>query len=120
MEGLTKVQTALGGEEGTEFVLAFIRSQAEIAQVAQSIASRLEGDTLFWMAYPKKSSKKYDTDISRDEGWEPLGQYQLEPVRQVAIDKDWSALRFRKVAFIKRLKRDQKRLLSEEGKKKKN
>jgi hypothetical protein len=32
-----------------------------------------------------------------------LGEYNLEPVRQVAIDKDWSALRFRRVDKIKTL-----------------
>ncbi len=36
--------------------------------------------------------------------------------RQVAIDEDWSALRFRHVDFIKALKRDPKHAMSAKGK----
>jgi hypothetical protein len=53
------------------------------------------------MAYPKGSSKKYKASINRDSGWESLGQHGFEGVRQVALDENWSALRFRKVEFIK-------------------
>ena len=31
-----------------------------------------------------------------------MRKYNFEPVRQVAIDEDWSALRFRNVAHIKK------------------
>jgi hypothetical protein len=46
-----------------------------------------------------------------------MGQYNLEGVRQVAIDEDWSAQRFRKIAFIKKFSRQEKMALSQEGKK---
>ncbi len=36
-------------------------------------------------------------------------------VRQVAIDEDRSALRFRRVEYIKRVKRDASRAVSTEG-----
>ncbi len=47
-----------------------------------------------------------------------LGRAGFEPVRQVAIDEDWSALRFRRAEFIKTLTRDASWAMSEEGKKK--
>ena len=50
----------------------------------------------FGIAYPKVSSKKYTTDYNRDSGWNLLGEWGMEPVRQVAIDQDWSALAFPK------------------------
>ena len=37
-----------------------------------------------------------------DSGWPVLGAAGFEPVRMVAIDADWSALRFRRVEHIKR------------------
>lgn len=43
-----------------------------------------------------------------------LGGNGFEPVRAVAIDEDWSALRFRKVEFIKKMTRGF--AISEEGK----
>jgi len=45
-----------------------------------------------------------------------LGELGFEPVRLVAIDEDWSALRFRRTEFIKTLTRDETRALSAAGK----
>lgn len=87
------------------FVLVFVKSAAQIAQFAASATQSVEEDGLLWFAYPKKASKRYATDISRDHGWQPLGDLGYEPVRQVALDADWSALRFRQVDQIKTLKR---------------
>jgi len=54
---------------------------------------------------PQATSKRYKSEINRDTGWQALGQAGFEPVRAVAIDEDWSALRFRRVEFIKTLTR---------------
>ena len=48
-------------------------------------------------------------------GWEVLGDRNFEPVMQVSIDADWSALRFRPVDEIQQMTR--KGAISEEGKK---
>ncbi|MAF63879.1 MULTISPECIES: hypothetical protein [Pseudomonadota] len=45
------------------------------------------------------------SDITRDDGWESLAAQDLLPVTQVAIDNDWSALRFRYRDEIARLTR---------------
>jgi hypothetical protein len=52
----------------------------------------------------KGTSKKYSCDFNRDDGWEVLRQAGFDSVRQVAIDDDWSALRFRRFEFIKQSK----------------
>jgi len=79
-----------------EFLLAFVKSKNEIQYLTQSLSGKALGDPLVWFAYPKKSSKKFNVAINRDQGWEPLDQAGFQPVRQVAIDQDWSALRFRR------------------------
>ena len=48
-----------------------------------------------------KTSKRFKCDFSRDTDWAVLGERSFEPLRLVAIDEDWSALRFRRVEFIK-------------------
>lgn len=63
-----------------------------------------------------KSSKTYKTDLSRDEGWQPLGALGYEGVRMIAIDDDWSAFRLRHVSNIKALTRRNKMVMSQEGK----
>ena len=71
---------------------------------------------MVWFAYPKGSSKKYKCEFNRDTGWSAVGKQGFEPVRMVASDEDWSALRFRRVEFIKKMTSDPKRRLSVAGK----
>jgi hypothetical protein len=60
--------------------------------------------------------EKHRSDINRDSGWDVMGQAGFEPVRQVAIDEDWSALRFRRVEFIKSMTRRESSTLTKQGK----
>ncbi len=107
-------------DEGPQvaFTLAFVTKLAEIERAAEALAKKAPGDAVVWFAYPKGTSKKYRCEFNRDTGWEALGRAGFEPVRQVAIDEDWSALRFRRAEFIKTLTRDASWAMSEEGKKK--
>ncbi len=109
-----EVRESLGATE--RFVLAFMRSRADVAEQAPVVVSALDEDAVLWMAYPKKSSKRYRSDLGRDDSWQPLGDLGYESVRQVAIDDDWSALRFRPAVQIGRLARDPSRAMSAEGK----
>jgi len=117
---IIEVNEDLEGDEPFLFVLAFFTKMSEIREVIEKLMKKVNKDSLVWLCYPKKSSKNYKSDITRDTGWEIMGEYSYEPVRQIAIDDDWSALRFRPITEIKEFTRDQKMILSEEGKVKVN
>ncbi|PZV19095.1 MAG: hypothetical protein DCF20_03425 [Pseudanabaena sp.] len=102
--------------EKTTFSIAFVTTLEEVKKIAAIVAEKTQGDAVVWFAYPKASSKKYQCKFNRDNGWDVLGKLGFEGVRQVAIDEDWSALRFRRVEFIKKMSRDKKRAMSEKGK----
>lgn len=102
--------------KGCGFAMAFATTQAQVDMAAKALDKVLEGDAILWMCYPKGSSKRYSCDFNRDTGWQVLGDLGFEPVRQVAIDADWSALRFRRVQHIKKLTRSF--AMTEEGKRK--
>lgn len=91
--------------EKIEFALLFGKTKVEMEAHARDVLPRLDSDVVFWIAYPKKSSKNYRADYDRDNGWELLGEWGMEPVRQVAINEDWSALRFRNIENIQKLTR---------------
>ena len=112
-----EVSVTVGDNDPVDFVICFVTRKAEIAPLVNLIIPKLNEDAVFWICYPKGSSKRYKCDFNRDNGWEALGKFEMEPVRQVAIDDDWSALRFRSVGFIKSLKREASWVLSSEGKK---
>ena len=115
MAAETRIKKSPNCKQEYEFALFFVKSCNDILKYAEKAAAKVPGDGLLWFAYPKKTSKNYKTDISRDNGWQPLGDLGFEGVRMVAIDDDWSALRFRRVEFIKSLKRSSKMAMSKEG-----
>jgi hypothetical protein len=115
LQDVNVLRDAQGATE-IRFMLAFVTKLEEIEGIAPVAAEKARGDAIVWFAYPKGSSKRYKCEFNRDTGWEALGREGFEPVRQVAIDEDWSALRFRRVEYIKKLTRSTLGALSEEGK----
>ncbi len=87
-----------------EVIVAFVKSVAEVPQALESVRPRYVRGRARWCAYPKKTGA-IRTDISRDQGWEAMGAFDLLPVTQVALDDTWSALRFRYRDEIKTLTR---------------
>lgn len=88
-----------------KFVQIFVKSMDEAARLAESAVNALEGDGYLWLCYPKGTSKKYKSDINRTKAWGLFGTFDFEPVSQISIDEDWSALRYRNVDYIKSMKR---------------
>ena len=74
-------------------VVAFARNKAELDSVAAPAIEAARQDRLAWIAYPKAG--KLGTDLNRDILAALLAARGVQPVRQVAIDETWSALRFR-------------------------
>ncbi len=88
------------------FVMAFGATMEELKGVAGRAASAVEPGGLLWLCYPKKSSKLYKgSDCSRESVAPMLAGEGYEPVRQIAIDEDWSALRFKPAGDIKTMTR---------------
>ncbi len=83
------------------FALAFVTRKAEVDALAPKIAARAKGDATVWFAYPKGTSKKLKCDFNRDTGWDALKSAGFDSVRAIAIDLDWTALRFRRKEYIK-------------------
>lgn len=117
LDALEGVKVVRGARGKVSFAIAFVITQAELDKASAALTKTADGDAVIWMAYPKGTSKKYTCEFNRDSGWKVLGNAGYEPVRMVAIDEDWSALRFRKVEYIKTLKRNPKGAISKAGKK---
>lgn len=115
LSGIQVKRTATGR---VGFALAFVKTLAEVEQASSQLTRSAQEDATVWIIYPKGTSKKYKCDFNRDTGWRSLGKAGYESVRQVAIDEDWSALRFRKVEHIKMMKRNPEAAISSAGRKK--
>jgi hypothetical protein len=84
-----------------EFIILFVIRVSEVEFLAPIALHNLMANGVLWFCYPKKTSKRFHSDISRDHGWKSLNDSGLHGIRMVAIDADWSALRFRNIKYIK-------------------
>lgn len=101
ISNLVPVSQKLDSENKYAFLLAFVKSVDEVATLSKDIINNLVDDGVLWFAYPKKTSKKYKSNITRDFGWETLNDLGYQGVRLISIDDNWSAFRFRSVDHIK-------------------
>jgi len=83
-----------------DFIMIFAFSIRDATEKISRVISKLEDDQLLWFCYPKKSATHYKSNLNREVSWELFEEYGFRPVRQIAIDNDWSALRFRDKKYV--------------------
>ncbi len=88
-----------------EFIILFVKKVSEIELIAPIAIHNLVADGVLWFCYPKKTSKKYKSDIDRDHGWDSLIEVGLQGVRMISLNDNWSAFRFRNTKYIKSSKK---------------
>jgi hypothetical protein len=74
-------------------VIVFCTDRAELDGLRDQYVPPAARDALTWVAYPKAG--KLGTDLNRDVLAEMVKREDVRPVRQVALDDIWSALRLR-------------------------
>ncbi len=79
-----------------DFVLAFAYSLDDAEKIAKTASKALSEKGIFWMAYPKGTSKKYESDLNRDTGHAFMQKRGFTGVSLVSIDEDWSAMRYKR------------------------
>jgi hypothetical protein len=88
------------------FVQVFATRLAEIRAFAKKLPKHAATNALVWISYPKKTSK-VEGELSRDVIREAMSDTGWRAVSIVAIDRVWSALRFRPAAQVdSRLRRN--------------
>jgi hypothetical protein len=95
MQGETEVHLTPRAGSKYGFAIAFAAMKADLVKAARLVVPLAGKEPVLWFAYPKQTSKAYTSDLNRDLCWEALDPLGLQPVRQIAIDDDWSALRFK-------------------------
>ncbi len=100
------VSTQPDALQKADFVMAFVQQLRQVDRLAAWAATHTEGDAIVWLVYPKQTSTNYRCEFNRDSGWASLRAAGFESVRMVAINSDWSALRFRRTAFVRKMVRN--------------
>lgn len=74
-------------------LLLFVKDSLELKAKAAPAVAAAQRDAITYIAYPKAG--QLGTDLNRDSLWAMLQEQGIKPVRNIAIDDVWSALRFR-------------------------
>jgi len=72
----------------------FVIDSADMAVSLKIIAPLLKPDSVFWIAYPKKSSG-IKSDLEMTGNWNEAIKYGLTTVAAASIDETWTAIRLK-------------------------
>ena len=88
------VKLSEGLDRKQDWVQIFVKNKAEMESQLPQVVESLKLDSLLWISFPKGSSK-IQTDLTRDNGWEALDQYDLKWINLVSVNEIWSAFSLR-------------------------
>jgi hypothetical protein len=84
-----------------DFMLIFVKTIKDVNHYSPIALHNLTADGVLWFCYPKKTSKKFSSELERDRGWKALNDMGFYGIRMVSVDENWSAMRFRNIKYIK-------------------
>ena len=90
---MTLLSTKLGAKPGTEVVVLFTTSRAELERRFADLKATLAPADGLWIAWPKKASK-IETDLTFEEVQRIGLEAGLVDNKSAAVDDDWQAVRF--------------------------
>jgi hypothetical protein len=77
-----------------DWVQLFVKTQAELAQVIAHVRAALKPTGTLWITFPKGTSK-FQTDLTRDKGWDALQGIDLKWITLISVNDTWSAFALR-------------------------
>jgi hypothetical protein len=77
----------------SDAVIVYCTDSADLEALSEPLLAAARRDALTWVTYPKAG--QLGTDLNRDKLAALVKPEGVRPVRQIAIDDVWSALRLR-------------------------
>lgn len=78
-----------------DWMQIFVKNQADLRRLAPRTLRTLRPGGILWISFPKGTSS-IQTDLTRDNGWDPLRRYELKWVTLVSVNQTWSAFAVRR------------------------
>jgi len=86
-----------GEMAAADVVVLFVENRARLDSALPGALKKISKDSILWIAYPKLTSKLAG-DLNRDVIHALAPKHGIDAVSQIAIDDDWSALRFKRIS----------------------
>lgn len=87
------LRCTLKPEGNVDGIQLFVKSKAELTSALKVIVPLLKPETIFWVSYPKKSSR-VESDLKMED-WDELYALNLQGVASLSVDETWAGSRFR-------------------------
>ena len=87
-------------ESTFDVLIIFTKSKAQLMEQIKGNFNNITAKTVFWIFYPKKSSK-LNTDLDLMKSWEELSIHGLSPCASVSVNEIWTGLRLKLESSIK-------------------
>ncbi|MES2627844.1 MAG: YdeI/OmpD-associated family protein [Bacteroidota bacterium] len=72
------------------FIHLFVKNKSDLDEIIPLIMPSLQPGGMLWLSYPKQASG-FQTDLTRDKGWESVWKLNLRWVEMISWDNNWSA-----------------------------
>lgn len=79
--------------------VVFVKSKEGFINQMLTLFPRLLDHSVLWVVYPIQTTKKELANLHIEFDWDFLGDYRLQPTRQVNINSKWNAIKLKKTVL---------------------
>ena len=79
--------------------LVFVRTKDNFINQMLTLFPRLQDHSTLWVIYPKGTTKKELASLHLEFDWDFLGEYRLQPTRQINVNSNWNAIKLKKMKY---------------------
>lgn len=94
------ISMVYGGHGDFNVLISFATSKATLNRQIVEHLERIGAKTIFWVLYPKKSSK-VESDLDLMKTWKELEIYGLSPCASAAVSDIWTGIRLKLSGEVK-------------------
>jgi len=76
--------------------LVFVRTKDNFINQMLTLFPRLQDTSTLWIVYPIGTTKKELANLHIEFDWDFLGDYRLQPTRQINVNNNWNAIKLKK------------------------
>lgn len=92
-----KYKESLILSSGVDCAVVFIKTKDAFINQMLTLFPRLHENSILWIIYPIGTTKKELANLSIEFDWDFLGEFRLQPTRQLNVDSNWNAIKLKKI-----------------------
>ena len=92
----TKYSESLIQTSCVDCALVFVRTKDSFINQMLTLFPRLQDTSTLWIIYPIGTTKKELANLHIEFDWDFLGDYRLQPTRQINVNNNWNAIKLKK------------------------